>query len=109
MGFAVASPFSILGLKLANLNYLTILALLAGLTLISLIFFEFSITPTLAQMSFILLAIVMIVSKVYSPQYVLWLTPLAILAINKRASMPFGYGKVAKLFITLQYGSTLQQ
>ena len=81
--------FSILGLKLANLNYLTILALLAGLTLISLIFFEFSITPTLAQMSFILLAIVMIVSKVYSPQYVLWLTPLAILAINKKSIHAF--------------------
>jgi len=81
--------FSMLGLHLGNLNYLTILALLAGLTVIILIFFEFSITPTLAQMSFILLAVVMIVSKVYSPQYVLWLTPLAILALNKKSIHAF--------------------
>ena len=81
--------FSILGINLANLNYLTILALLAGLTIITLIFFEFSITPTLAQMSFILLAVVMIVSKVYSPQYVLWLTPLAILGLNKKSVHAF--------------------
>ena len=81
--------FSILGLHLGNLNYLTILALLAGLTIITLIFFEFSITPTLAQMSFILLAVVMIVSKVYSPQYVLWLTPLAILGLNKKSVHAF--------------------
>lgn len=81
--------FSILGINLANLNYLTILALLAGLTIITLIFFEFFITPTLAQMSFILLAVVMIVSKVYSPQYVLWLTPLAILGLNKKSVHAF--------------------
>lgn len=81
--------FSILGINLANLNYLTFLALLAGLTIITLIFFEFSITPTLAQMSFILLAVVMIVSKVYSPQYVLWLTPLAILGLNKKSVHAF--------------------
>lgn len=81
--------FSMLGLHLGNLNYLTILALLAGLTIITLIFFEFSITPTLAQMSFILLAVVMIVSKVYSPQYVLWLTPLAILGLNKKSVHAF--------------------
>jgi len=81
--------FSILGINLTNLNYLTILALLAGLTIITLIFFEFSITPTLAQMSFILLAVVMIVSKVYSPQYVLWLTPLAILGLNKKSMHAF--------------------
>jgi hypothetical protein len=81
--------FSMLGLHLGYLNYLTILALLAGLTIITLIFFEFSITPTLAQMSFILLAVVMIVSKVYSPQYVLWLTPLAILGLNKKSVHAF--------------------
>ena len=78
---------SMLGLHLGNLNYLTVLALLAGLTAITLIFFEFGFTPTLAQMSFILLATVMIVSKVYSPQYVLWLTPLAILGLSNKKSI----------------------
>lgn len=81
--------FSILGINLTNLNYITILALLAGLTIVTLIFFEFFITPTLAQMSFILLATVMIVSKVYSPQYVLWLTPLAILGLKKESLHAF--------------------
>ncbi len=41
-------------------------------------------------MSFIVLAIVMIISKVYSPQYVLWLTPLAILGlVNKKSVHAF--------------------
>jgi hypothetical protein len=38
----------------------------------------------LAEVSFIVLALVMIASKVYSPQYVLWLVPLAVIAISSR-------------------------
>jgi len=42
-------------------------------------------TPTLAAVAFIVLASVMHASKVYSPQYVLWLTPLAAIALpNKK-------------------------
>jgi len=37
-------------------------------------------TPTLAQLGFLIVAAFLIVNKVYSPQYVLWLLPLAALA-----------------------------
>ena len=38
--------------------------------------------PTLAQSAFVIVAIFTAASKVYSPQYILWLTPLAILALQ---------------------------
>lgn len=72
---------SALGVNLANLNYLTILVLLASFAAIVIYIFELRIIPSLASLSFIVLAAVMIASKVYSPQYVLWLTPLAVIAV----------------------------
>ena len=74
-----------LGINFTNLNYLSILLLLIALTSISILLFELKYTPTLASVAFIVLASVMLASKVYSPQYVLWLTPLAVIALtNKR-------------------------
>jgi uncharacterized membrane protein len=73
-----------LGINLTNLNYLSILLLLIGLTSIAVFLFELKHTPTLASVAFIVMAAVMVASKVYSPQFVLWLTPLAVIAlINK--------------------------
>ena len=37
-------------------------------------------TPTLAELGFLIVAGFLLVNKVYSPQYVLWLLPLAVLA-----------------------------
>ena len=79
--------FSQLGLGLANLNYLAILLLLIGLTSFVIFLFELKNTPTLASVAFIVLAIVMIASKVYSPQYVLWLTPLAVIALTNKKDL----------------------
>ena len=74
-----------LGISLTNLNYLSVLLLLIALTSVAIMLFELKYTPTLASVAFIVLASVMVASKVYSPQYVLWLTPLAAIAlINKR-------------------------
>ena len=70
-----------LGLNLTNLNYLSILLLLIGLTSIAIFLFELRHTPTLASVAFIVMAAVMVASKVYSPQFVLWLTPLAVIAL----------------------------
>ena len=70
-----------LGLNLTNLNYLSILLLLIGLTSIAIFLFELKHTPTLASVAFIVMAAVMVASKVYSPQFVLWLTPLAVIAL----------------------------
>lgn len=74
-----------LNVNLANLNYISILLLLAGFAAFAIYVLELSTIPSLASLSFITLAIVMCASKVYSPQYVLWLTPLAVIAlVDKR-------------------------
>lgn len=77
-----------LGLGLTHLNYLSILLLLIGFTAIAIFLFEIKSTPTLASVAFIVLATVMIAGKVYSPQYVLWLTPLAVIALTGAKDLP---------------------
>jgi len=71
-----------LGISLKNLNYLSILVLLIALTSVAIVLFELKYTPTLASVAFIVMASVMVASKVYSPQFVLWLTPLAVIALT---------------------------
>ena len=52
-------------------------------------------TPTIAQISFLILAAFVITNKVYSPQYVLWLVPLAVLARpNWRDFLIWQFGEV---------------
>jgi len=79
--------FNHLGLGLSNLNYLALLLLLIGLTSFAIFLFELRHTPSLASVAFIVLAIVMMASKVYSPQYVLWLTPLAVIALTNKKDL----------------------
>jgi uncharacterized membrane protein len=76
-----------LGITLTNLNYLSVLLLLIALTSVALLLFELKYTPTLASVAFIVLASVMLASKVYSPQYVLWLTPLAVIALTNKKDL----------------------
>jgi len=76
-----------LGINFTNLNYLSILLLLIALISISILLFELKHTPTLASVAFIVLASVMLASKVYSPQYVLWLTPLAAIALTNKKDL----------------------
>jgi uncharacterized membrane protein len=76
-----------LGFNLANLNYLSILILLAGFAAIAIYILELRNIPSLASLSFIVLATVMCASKVYSPQYVLWLIPLAVIALTDKRDL----------------------
>ena len=76
-----------LGINLNNLNYLSILLLLIALTTIAILLFELKYTPTLTSVAFFVLASVMLASKVYSPQYVLWLTPLAVIALTNKKDL----------------------
>lgn len=76
-----------LGISLTNLNYLSILVLLIALTSVAIVLFELKYTPTLASVAFIVLASAMIASKVYSPQFVLWLTPLAVIALTNKKDL----------------------
>ena len=89
---------SSLGINMPNTNYLSVLILLAGLAGIAIYVLELKYVPSLAALSFIVLATVMCASKVYSPQYVLWLTPLAVIAlIDKRDLHAFWIWQGAEL------------
>ena len=74
----------LLGINLRNLNTLSILLFLIGIAAFAVYFFGLEFTPNLASVAFTVVAIFTIASKVYSPQYVLWLTPLAILALRNK-------------------------
>jgi uncharacterized membrane protein len=78
---------SLLGLHIKLLNYLTATSLLLVLVAMVLFLLEIKSTPTLAEVSFILLAATLCIGKVYSPQYVLWLVPLAVIAIRERSQL----------------------
>jgi uncharacterized membrane protein len=79
---------SALGIGLANLNYLSILLLLACIAALGIFLFALDYVPSLAQLAFIVIATVTCVSKVYSPQYVLWLAPLALTALMDKRDLP---------------------
>lgn len=79
--------FSLLGINIGHLNYISILVLLALLTAVILLLLELTDVPALADVSFILLAGTLCVGKVYSPQYVLWLAPLAIIALREKRQL----------------------
>jgi hypothetical protein len=76
-----------LGINFTNLNYLSILLLLIVITTIAILLFEIKYTPSLASVAFFVIASVMLASKVYSPQYVLWLTPLAVIALTNKKDL----------------------
>jgi uncharacterized membrane protein len=78
---------SSLGVPLGSTNFFAILALLISVLVISLFIFGTKETVNLADVSFIVLALVMVASKVYSPQYVLWLVPLAVIAMTTRKDL----------------------
>ena len=76
-----------LGVNLGNTNFFAILALFVSVLFVSLLIFSTKNALTLADVSFIVLALVMIASKVYSPQYILWLVPLAVIAMSTRKDL----------------------
>ena len=76
-----------LGVNLGNTNFFAILALFVSVLFVSLLIFSTKNVLTLADVSFIVLALVMIASKVYSPQYILWLVPLAVIAMSTRKDL----------------------
>ena len=91
-----------LGLSLTHQNYLSVLCLLIGLTSLIIFLLQLRKVPTLAHIAIFVMVIVMAVSKVYSPQYVLWLTPLAIIAlIDKRELVIFWFWQGAELLYHL--------
>lgn len=73
------------GLDLTHQNYLSVLLLLIAISAFAIYFLQTVEILKLAHVALFAMVAVMAVSKVYSPQYVLWLTPLAVIAlIDKR-------------------------
>ncbi|WP_122819144.1 glycosyltransferase family 87 protein [Nocardioides pantholopis] len=58
-------------------------------------------TPRLAQLGFLIVAGFLLVNKVYSPQYVLWLLPLAVLAVPRIRDQVIWQGTEAVYFASV--------
>jgi uncharacterized membrane protein len=78
---------ALLDLPSGNLNNLTIIAFVLALGAIGVLYFSITEHRTdfenLVLIAFLTVAAFVTISKVYSPQYILWLTPLAVLAMTK--------------------------
>ena len=70
-----------------NVNNITIIFFLIALGVIGVFYFMVAQSRSdfanLATIAFLTVAAFVTISKVYSPQYILWLTPLAVLAMTK--------------------------
>ena len=99
-----------LGLDLTHQNYLSVLCLLIGITALTIYLLQLRDVPKLAHIAIFVMIIVMAVSKVYSPQYVLWLTPLAVIAmIDKRELTVFWFWQGAEMAYHLAIWQHLAQ
>ena len=99
-----------LGFDLTHQNYLSVLCLLIGITTLTIFLLQLRNVPQLAHIAIFVMIIVMAVSKVYSPQYVLWLTPLAVIAmIDKRELTVFWFWQGAELAYHLAIWQHLAQ
>jgi uncharacterized membrane protein len=88
----------IFGLNIKQLNLVSLVVFALGALAFTLFVFGIPEVPKLATIAFFIVAIFVTASKVYSPQYVLWLTPLAILAmIDKKDRFDFWVWQFAEL------------
>ena len=74
---------NLLGFKIPSINYLYAITTIALFIALAIFLLKLPSIPNLAQVAFLAVAIFTTTSKVYSPQYVLWLTPLAVIALTK--------------------------
>jgi uncharacterized membrane protein len=70
----------LLGHPVDSLNPLALALFVAGCLGVAALALRARPTPPLATLAFLVVAVFLLTNKVYSPQYVLWLLPLAVLA-----------------------------
>lgn len=81
---------SIFGINPRGINFYWVALFIVGSAVISLRLLRSRLPPKLAQSAFIYVALFTALNKVYSPQYVLWLAPLGVLAlVNQRDRAAF--------------------
>lgn len=71
---------SLAGIKIPNVNLVNAVLLILGTALICALGLLAPRRPRLGQLAFLLIALFLILNKVYSPQYVVWLLPFVVLA-----------------------------
>ena len=90
---------SIYGIDVPHLNFYWMALFALGSLAVLGYLYRSALTPTLAQIAFIFVAIFTALNKVYSPQYVLWLAPLAVIAlVNNRDRAAFWIWQGAEAF-----------
>jgi len=79
----------LLGVSIPAINTSSVLLFFIGSAGFVIFTLQKEYVPNLAQIAFIEVAIFTLASKVYSPQYILWLTPLAVIALQKKDRSAF--------------------
>ena len=75
----------LLGVRIGQVNFFALLFFFVGAAAFAYFYFQTKEVPEFATMAFLIVAVFTSSSKVYSPQYVVWLTPLAVLAIRDKS------------------------
>ena len=78
---------NILGVNTPGLNDFYSLITIAAFALLVYFLIKLDKTPKLSEIAFFVVVIFTTTSKVYSPQYVLWLTPLAVIALRNKKQL----------------------
>ena len=93
---------NILGVNIPGLNDFYSLITIAAFALLVYFLIKLDKTPKLSEIAFFVVVIFTTTSKVYSPQYVLWLTPLAVIALrNKKQLSAFWIWQVTEMIYHL--------
>ena len=93
---------NILGVNTPGLNDFYSLITIVAFALLAYFLIKLDKTPKLSEIAFFVVVIFTTTSKVYSPQYVLWLTPLAVIALrNKKQLSAFWIWQVTEMIYHL--------
>jgi uncharacterized membrane protein len=79
----------LLGLSITNLNLFYTLTTIVVFALVTTYYLKYADLENLYSIAFFSVFAFTVFSKVYSPQYVLWLTPLAVLALRNQRQINF--------------------
>lgn len=93
---------SLLDISIPKVNLIYIIISVTLFALFAKYLWQLNETPTLAQVALFALVIFTTFNKVYSPQYILWLTPLAVIALqNSRQLITFWFWQTTEIIYHL--------
>ena len=93
---------SLLNFNISNLDLIYPVLTVSLFTLLTFYLFKLKQIPTLATVALFAVVIFTTFSKVYSPQYALWLTPLAVIALsNRKQQISFWFWQATEIIYHL--------